>query len=106
MTKVESKKAPPGFEPGMADLQSAVPLPQATAGACTSVKGQKRPDRALTKTFAPDSDLARLINAWPILAAPIKAAILALVGSASTEDLNSCFDRAFDRLDREAGSHN
>jgi hypothetical protein len=44
-----------------------------------------RPDRALTK-LAPqtDADLDRVLAAWPALAPPLKAAILALVASAST----------------------
>jgi hypothetical protein len=39
----------------------------------------------LTKTGSEsDADLARVVAAWPSLAGPLKAAILALVNSAST----------------------
>jgi hypothetical protein len=55
------------------------PLP-----ANTSADSLSAGDRALTKpTPETDPDLARVAAAWPGLAGPIKAAILALVGSAA-----------------------
>jgi len=53
----------------------------------TSGDTSPRPDRALTKTPpetpSTDPDLARLVEAWPILSTPIRAAVLALVQSAT-----------------------
>src|SRR5262249_26596405 len=69
----ESGKAPPGFEPGMADLQSAAGPTEPATLPTTSDKSFVRPDGALTK-LAPDldPDLARILAAWPALALPIK----------------------------------
>ncbi len=40
------------------------------------------PGRAIYQTARPDPDLARILDAWPDLSAPIRAAMLALVASA------------------------
>jgi len=42
------------------------------------------PEKASLRDAPIDPELARVLAAWPALAGPIKAAILALVGSAST----------------------
>lgn len=77
--EVLTQEAPPGFEPGMADLQSAAlrpqePLPdQPCASAGAALTGPLQ---------APaDPDLARVLEAWPTLPAALKAALAALVGS-------------------------
>jgi hypothetical protein len=79
------EEAPPGFEPGMADLQSAAVALQASTASATSGEGIRRLDRASTKLFLesgpPDHDLARILAAWPGLPPAIRRAILALVGS-------------------------
>ena len=66
----------------MADLQSAASTPQTPSRAKVSGNTPPRPHRAPTKTSALDPDLARLIDAWPTLPDPIKAAVLALLDSA------------------------
>ena len=69
----------------MADLQSAAARTQPAARPITSDEGLVRLDRALTKpALEIDADLARVLEAWPALADPIKAAILAIVASATT----------------------
>jgi mRNA interferase RelE/StbE len=69
----------------------------------------------LTKPAAGDAselarahlDLARVAAAWSQLPAAIRAAVLALVDAAwQPLDLAAALDRAFDRLDRQAGGHN
>jgi len=73
------KEAPPGFEPGMADLQSAVPIPQVQSES----KVTPTPDSPLAHSLAHetqiDPDLARLIDAWPTLPTAIRDGILAMV---------------------------
>ena len=72
----------------MADLQSAAGPTKPDTLPITSDKSFVRPDGALTK-LAPDLDpeLARILAAWPGLARPIKAAILALVVTSATPEL-------------------
>ena len=76
------REAPPGFEPGMADLQSAGRFPKGNRD-----KGVTEPQRApLAQTLAPETEkersLARVIDAWPELSEPIRRAVLALVETA------------------------
>jgi hypothetical protein len=70
----------------MADLQSAATKPQVCTLTDTSVKSPTRPDRALTKPiperFPGDADLSRVVEAWPALPDPIRAAILNLANLA------------------------
>jgi len=77
--KGESEEAPPGFEPGLADLQSATGLPQPGNQSTTSDKGDLRRVRALHSVVDMDSDLERVVAAWPDLTSPIRAAVLALI---------------------------
>ena len=68
----------------VADPESADTLSQVHAESSGSVDPNGACDRALTKPEAEsDADQARVQSAWPFLIEPIKAAILALVGSAS-----------------------
>jgi hypothetical protein len=83
-------KAPPGIEPGMADLQSATPTPQPVAQHDTSGNGNSPLTVLLTgtaeKTCEPvreiDPNLSRVVSAWPDLPPHIRAAVMALVGTA------------------------
>jgi hypothetical protein len=71
-------KAPAGFEPGMADLQS-----ESARADCSGITGNPS-DRAESLAeipFVADADLRRVIDAWPRLSDPIRRAVLALVGS-------------------------
>ena len=76
-------EAPPGFEPGMADLQSAGATPQR----CSEMDVAATPVSPLAHTLAREVenrlDLARVIGAWPTLSGAIRKAILALVQSAT-----------------------
>ena len=69
-------------------MQSAAGPTEPATLPITSDKGFVGPDRALTK-LAPDldPDLARILAAWPALARPIKAVILALVVTSVTPEL-------------------
>ena len=82
----DRQEAPPGFEPRMADLQSAAGSAQPVAMETTCENKARRPDRALTKTDATDPDLQRVAAAWPELPDAIRRAILALVESAPTKE--------------------
>jgi hypothetical protein len=53
-----------------------------------------------------DPNLTRIVESWPDLPAHIKAAILALIRTSTRPAFESAFARAFDLLDRKAGSHN
>ena len=85
----ERKEAPLGFEPGMADLQSATPRPQGAVRPKTSGDPAAPLTGPLTGTAdnacallrETDPDLARVIDAWPSLPEAIKRAVLALVQS-------------------------
>jgi hypothetical protein len=70
-----------GFEPGLADLQSAKGLSQPGDPSTTSDKGDSR--RVRTLRFPPgfDPDLQRILDAWPQLPPPIRTAMLALAGT-------------------------
>ena len=51
--------------------------------AYTSDDSQSTVDCALTKAIMEtDPEFARILSAWPTISAPLKAAILAIVGSA------------------------
>ena len=76
------EEAPPGFEPGMADLQSspasqetaektrnAASLPAVLLESCSGVPRKQ------------DMDLHRILDAWPTLPPAIRRAILALIES-------------------------
>src|SRR5262249_1137 len=80
----ESKAPRPGFEPGQREPKSLRPASLPLANESTSGEPPGAGDRALTKP-APETDpeLARVLAAWPVLPAHIRAAILTLVGSAS-----------------------
>src|SRR5262249_36972479 len=84
----ESERPLPDSNRGMAGLESAAGPTEPTTLPSTSDKSFVRPDGALTK-LAPDTDpdLARILAAWPALARPIKAAILALVVTSTTHEL-------------------
>jgi len=75
-------EAPPGFEPGIADLQSAGQSAQPPSGQTTSGKRARRGDRAPTKPNETDPDLARIFDAWPALPEPVRRAMLALAETA------------------------
>jgi hypothetical protein len=85
-----AQKAPPGFEPGVADLQSA-----AGASKTPTIHGISAPDeKPLTAVLTgaganpcdpmrvDDPDLARVIEAWTTLPDPIRRAVMALIGTA------------------------
>jgi hypothetical protein len=65
------------------DLKSPDGSAQDASGKKTSGKRSKRRARALSFSSAEpaplDPDLARVMDAWPDLPAPLKAAVLALV---------------------------
>src|SRR5262249_40480599 len=79
------RRGPPGFEPGMADLQSVSEpqeysrkdgkLGRSVPGSYTSAEKIKLATRVT------DLDLARLVAAWPSRPEPIRRAMLALVAS-------------------------
>src|SRR3974377_2446664 len=73
------REAPPGFEPGMADLQSAGQKSQGHV----SRRLRKPTQNPLAQTLARESQidpaLARIIDAWPALPEPIRKAMVALV---------------------------
>jgi hypothetical protein len=76
------KKAPPGFEPGMADLQSGIKAAQSLSLTDTCGDGDSRFARGFAQSDQnqpTDRGLARLVEAWPLLPADVQAAILALV---------------------------
>jgi len=78
-------EAPPGFEPGMADLQSAAQSPQAPQPQAVSetTAGQRSECAApAVEVASMDPDLAAVNSSWPGLPTHIKTAILALVQAA------------------------
>ena|ERR1017187_1077259 len=75
------KEAPPGFEPGMADLQSAPCLPQGKPGQDVVASPSFPLAHSLARETQIDPDLARMIDAWPSLSAPVKRMILAALES-------------------------
>ena len=83
------KEAPPGFEPGMADLQSAVRKPEHKSNKEVTAT----PEIPLAHTLAHcsqkcpeiDADLGRLIDAWPTLPEAIRAGIPAMVEAAGKQ---------------------
>lgn len=83
----EREKAPPGFEPGVADLQSADPETQTPDSTSTSDDATTPLTAGLTGMPASgchpvrvsDPDLARVIAAWGTLPRTIRRAVLALI---------------------------
>jgi hypothetical protein len=81
-----SEEAPPGFEPGMDDLQSAVSNSQTTA----TQEVTETPPKTLAYSLACetqkspklDPDLAALVGAWPTLPDAIRAGIMAMIRAA------------------------
>ena len=71
------KEAPPGFEPGMADLQSAGHSPQVASNQDVVETPSIPLAHALARETQIDPDLARLIDAWPSLSPTVKRMILA-----------------------------
>src|SRR5262249_12518825 len=88
--RVRGKEAPPGFEPGVADLQSATPPTQRAAPPGTSGDGTPpltgpllgTPESGCEPVSATAPDLARVVEAWPTLPPAIRRAVLALIGPA------------------------
>jgi hypothetical protein len=79
------KEAPPGFEPGMADLQSAA-HPQKTRGKPQEpVQSVHSPYNSANKASLPPSssalphELQEIIDAWSSLPEAIRQTILSLV---------------------------
>jgi hypothetical protein len=69
-------EAPPGFEPGLADLQSAGDFAAKSVGADHFGQvSSSRPARALHPSLDSDLDLTRVAAAWPDLPAAIRAGI-------------------------------
>ena len=67
--------------PNAAVLKTAVPQPQAAEGAGL-VASRKA---VLSSCLSSDPDFARVAEAWPMLAKPLRASILALIGAAQEE---------------------
>jgi hypothetical protein len=76
------KEAPPGFEPGMADLQSMSHSPQGNASQEVVKSLSFSLAHSLARETQIDPDLVRMIDAWPVLPAALKAGILAMIDAA------------------------
>ena len=74
-------KVPPGFEPGMADLQSAAASSQGMLCQDVAAASSLPLAHSLAREVQTDPDLARLIEAWPILPPTVKRMILAAIGN-------------------------
>src|SRR5262249_39215355 len=90
--RAKKAEAPPGFEPGMADLQSAeacsnsLEKPPVTdrfvPGSYTLA------EKSLSGKAITDLNLSRVIEAWPALPEPIRRAVLALITSGTDSSEN------------------
>jgi hypothetical protein len=84
------EEAPPGFEPGVADLQSATGRAKGAAVQRTSGEATLRLTVPLTgagesdcePVRVEDPDLARVVRAWGSLPTHLRAAVVALIASA------------------------
>ncbi len=74
-------EAPPGFEPGMADLQSASQTPQGEAVTPVTASPSFSLAHSLARETQTDPDLARLVDAWATLPPTVKRMILAALGA-------------------------
>jgi hypothetical protein len=83
--RIKNEKAPPGFEPGVADLQSANDATQPVANYDTSENDSERLAFCLALLARKSPDLARVIDAWPMLPAALRAGILAMIDVTRTE---------------------
>jgi hypothetical protein len=72
------EEAPPGFEPGMADLQSAAPTAEAHCVPILTADDSSRLHTGCTDHHELPVDLVRLVTAWPKLPEHIRGAILTL----------------------------
>ena len=73
------KEAPPGFEPGMADLQSASESSQLTETIGTSENDSERLAYTLALLVKESPDLALLIETWDSIPDAVRAGIIAMV---------------------------
>jgi len=83
--------------------------PSASVSNPLSVNTSGESPPRLAPVLAPspsDPELTRLVAAWPMLPGNIRAATMALLGAAPSSDFAARFTEAFDRLDRQHGSHN
>src|SRR5262245_49996137 len=67
------EEAPPGFEPGMADLQSTDVNSQVQAEVRFAIEAEIALAHSLAQIPPIDPDLPRLVESWPELPAPIRA---------------------------------
>ena len=73
------KEAPPGFEPGMADLQSATRSTQPVISKDTSANDAERLAFCLALLNQKSPDLALLVERWDVLPDAVRAGIIATV---------------------------
>src|SRR5262245_7584946 len=71
-------EAPPGFEPGMADLQSAASAAQGETSQGVSERQAPRLLAGCSTLADLPPELARLVDAWPKLPGHVRQAILTL----------------------------
>ncbi len=95
-----------GFELRRQDLNLSPPAPQTPTAQDDTSNPPERRSQTCTREAPIDPDLARVAAAWPDLQPHIKAAVLALLTAAPSLDFAASFTAAFDRIDRERGSHN
>ena len=79
------KEAPPGFEPGMADLQSADASTQPHGTSSTSANDAERLAFCLALLSQKSTDLALLVERWEVLPDALRAGIVAMVKAATGE---------------------
>jgi hypothetical protein len=82
----DRKEAPPGFEPGMADLQSAGPATQPIAIADISANGPERLALCLALLAEKSPDLALLAERWDALPDAVRTGIMAMVRTTALEE--------------------
>jgi len=73
------KKTPPGFEPGMADLQSADATTQPIVSTDTSENASRDLAFCLALLTRKSPDLALLVERWDALPEALRAGIMAMV---------------------------
>ncbi len=75
----EMGEAPPGFEPGMADLQSSVAPTQPATKSQLPETDTERLARCLALLTQKSPDLALLVESWDNLPEAVRAGIVAMV---------------------------